>query len=116
MRYVNLNTDRTIELGKLAGEEKAFYLRALRRFQANEDWLSFDDVFDPGSPIYSKRRSHLDVLKDALYLALKDMWLQLGVQQGMIVRQEQPVRVPRHRRSAPAPRNATKRLQRVAGR
>lgn len=117
MRYVNLQTNRTIELGNLTDDEKAFYLKALGRFQRNEDWLSFDELFfSPRSPIYSKRRSHLDVLGDPLYLALKDMWLQLGVQQGMIARQKQPAPAMRHRRSARAQRRATKRLQEVARR
>ena len=36
------------------------------------------------SPLYSGRKSRLEVIEDRLYLALEDMWLQLGVQQGMV--------------------------------
>ena len=36
------------------------------------------------SPLYSGRKSRREVVEDPLYLALEDMWLQLGIQQGMV--------------------------------
>src|SRR5258706_1242396 len=87
MDYVNLETGERVNLGVLTSEEKKFYRQALKRFQENTSWLAFDEfAFGMGSPIYSRQRSHLDVLKSALYLALKDMSLQLGVQQGLVAR------------------------------
>lgn len=87
MEYVNLETGLRVNLDGLSPEEKKFYRQALKRFQENTTWLSFDEfAFGMGSPIYSRQRSHLDVLKGALYLALKDMSLQLGVQQGLVAR------------------------------
>jgi len=97
MRYVNLKTKFSVELGSLAGSERTFYEKAVRQFRQNVDWFSFEDfLFSPGSPIYAQRRSHLEVLRDPVYLALKDMWLQLGVQQGMIARRKEVG--PAHRR------------------
>lgn len=88
LRYVNSRTHVKIELEGLTEQERKFYRRALDKFKRNLDWLSFEEfAFDPRSPIFSQRRSHLDVMKDPLYLALEDMSLQLGVQQGMIARQ-----------------------------
>lgn len=87
MDYVNLETGVRVNLGGLTSEEKKFYRQALKRFQGNTSWLAFDEfAFGMGSPIYSRQRSHIDVLKSALYLALKDMSLQLGVQQGLVAR------------------------------
>ena len=69
----------------LTEEEKKFYSQALTKFRQGVPWVSFEQfAFDPGSPIYKRHRSHLEVLKDPFYLALEDMWLQLGVQQGLI--------------------------------
>jgi len=87
MEYVNLETGVRINLDDLTLEEKKFYRQALKKFQENTNWLSFDEfAFGMRSPIYKGRRSHIDVLKSELYLALKDMSLQLGVQQGLIRR------------------------------
>jgi hypothetical protein len=33
---------------------------------------------------FASAKSRLEVIEDPLYLALEDMWLQLGVQQGMV--------------------------------
>jgi hypothetical protein len=87
MEYVNLETGVRVNLDKLTPEEKRFYRQALKKFQENTKWMAFDDfAFGMSSPIYKRKRSHIDVLKSALYLALKDMSLQLGVQQGLIKR------------------------------
>jgi hypothetical protein len=69
----------------LTPEERAFLHRARARFLENTDWLEFEDfAFGGRSPLYSRSRSHQDVLSHPLYLALKDMWLDLGVRQGRI--------------------------------
>jgi len=85
MEYNNLHTGVRINLGGLTKVEEQFYRQALRRFRENTNWPDFDDfAFGMRSRIYAGRRSHLEVLKHPLYLALKDMSLQLGVQQGRI--------------------------------
>ncbi len=87
MKYCNPDTKRQIELGDLSEHEERFYREALERFRRGANWLSFEDfAFSPKSPIYSQRRSHVEVLQNPLYLALKDMWLQLGVRQEMVAR------------------------------
>ena len=87
MEYLNRQTRVRVNLDGLTSEEKKFYKQALKRFQENTNWLAFDELaFGMQSPIYRRQRSHMDVLKSALYLALKDMSLQLGVQQGLIAR------------------------------
>lgn len=87
MKYVNLQTGVEIDLGHLNETEKKFYRQALRKFQSNTDWLAFDEItFGMTSPIYSNHTSRRDVAKNPLFLVLKDMWLQLGVQQGKIAR------------------------------
>ena len=87
MEYVNLETGVRINLDSLTPEEKKFYERALKKFQVNTGWVSFDDfAFGMRSSIYKGRRSNKDVLNNELYLALRDMSLQLGVQQGLIAR------------------------------
>lgn len=69
----------------LSPDEEAFLHRAQRKFRENADWLEFEEfAFGSRSPLYSKTRSHQDVLQHPLYLALKEMWLDLGVKQGRI--------------------------------
>ena len=85
MKYVNSDTGLEIELTGLTEEKTKFYRQALEKFRKNVDWLVFEEfVFGPMSPLYSGRKSRLEVIEDPLYLALEDMWLQLGVQQGMV--------------------------------
>lgn len=87
MEYINLETGLRINLDNLTADEKKFYQQAIKRFRENTHWGSFDEfAFGNRSPIYNRRRSHINVLESALYLVLKDMWIQLGVQQGMIKR------------------------------
>lgn len=69
----------------LTREEDAFLDRARSLFRANADWLEFEDfAFGPRSPLFSRDRSHRDVLAHPLYAALKEMWLELGVRQGRV--------------------------------
>jgi hypothetical protein len=85
MKYVNAQTGVEIALGKLAKAQRDFYERALELYRRNESWLRFEEfALGPRSPLYKGHDSHLDVVKDPLYLAVEDMWLQLGVQQGMV--------------------------------
>ena len=98
MRYVNRRSGTEIDLAGLTEDEAKFYRRAFERFRQNFNWLAFDEfVFSPASPIYSRRRSHLDVLRDPLYLALKDMWLELGVRQGIVAGSKKASRQPSRR-------------------
>jgi hypothetical protein len=70
---------------KFAVEEQQFLARAEARFAEGADWLEFEDfAFGPRSPLFSRTRSQQDVLKHPLYLALREMWLELGVRQGRI--------------------------------
>ena len=85
MKYLNSDTGVEIELTGLTEEKAKFYRQAVERFRKNVDWLVFEEfVFGPMSPLYSDRKSRLEVIEDRLYLVLEDMWLQLGVQQGMV--------------------------------
>jgi hypothetical protein len=66
-------------------EELGFLARARGKFIENTDWFQFEDfAFGMRSPVFSKTRSHKNVLENPLYIALKDMWLELGVRQGRI--------------------------------
>jgi hypothetical protein len=69
----------------LTPDEQAFLERARRKFNEGTDWLAFEDfAFGNRSPIFARNRSHQDVLQHPLYVALKEMWLDLGVRQGRI--------------------------------
>lgn len=88
--------------GTLTREETNFLDRARSLFRGNADWLEFEDfAFGPRSPLFSRERSHRDVLAHPLYLALKEMWLELGVRQGR-------VSVGRNAEGTDAPRRKTR--------
>ncbi len=66
-------------------QERAFLNRARAKYHENADWLEFEEfAFGSRSPLYSRNRSHREVLQDPLFLALNEMWLDLGVRQGRI--------------------------------
>jgi hypothetical protein len=66
-------------------EERAFLARAREKYHANVNWLEFEEfAFGTRSPIYSKKRSHPNVVEHPLYVALKGLWLDLGLRQGRI--------------------------------
>jgi hypothetical protein len=70
---------------ELDGAEAVFFRRALVKFHSNVPWSSFENfAFNPDSPIYARRKSYGRLVKDPLYRALQDMWLQLGVNQGEV--------------------------------
>lgn len=85
MIYQNPRTGIRIDLATLSDEEQRFYRAAKQRFDSGIAWFDFDDfAFGRSSPLYQGRVSHHDVLQDPLYIALKDMWLELGVRQGRV--------------------------------
>lgn len=65
--------------------EKKFLEAARRLFEQNVNWLEFEGfAFGMRSPLFAKTRSHKNILEHPLYVALTDMWLELGVRQGMV--------------------------------
>jgi hypothetical protein len=83
MKYTNAHTGVEITLKQLSRNQKEFYSEAVELFRRNTSWLDFEEfAFGSRSPLYESSDSHVDILKDPLYLALEDMWLELGVQQG----------------------------------
>jgi hypothetical protein len=69
----------------LSPDERDFLRRAEKNYRSNMNWFEFEDfAFGMRSPLFSRQRSHLDVLRHPLYLALKEMWLNLGVKQGLV--------------------------------
>ncbi len=69
----------------LSPEERVFLRQAEQKYRANANWFEFEDfAFGMRSPLFSRHRSHLDVLRHPLYRALKEMWLDLGVRQGLV--------------------------------
>lgn len=76
---------RTSALSNLNAREHEFYQEAVKRFHNNVPWSEFEEfAFGMGSPLYANRISHLEVLDEPLYEALTNMWLDLGVKQGLI--------------------------------
>ncbi|SRR6266568_7106659 len=69
----------------LSMTERDFLRQAEQKYRSNANWFEFEDfAFGMRSPLFSRHRSHLDVLRHPLYLALKEMWLDLGVRQGLV--------------------------------
>ncbi|MGH9557001.1 MAG: hypothetical protein ACRD2Y_14375 [Terriglobales bacterium] len=74
-----------VDLGGLAESEKRFFALAQERFRAKADWLAFDEfAFGMNSPVYARNGARTVVISNPLYLALEDMWIELGVAQGRI--------------------------------
>ncbi len=85
MIYINRRTGTSVELSSLDTKQQAFYKEALANFRRKVSWADFEEfAFGMGSPLYAHRTSHLEVLSDPLYEVLTDMWLELGVKQGLI--------------------------------
>ncbi|HUP61067.1 MAG TPA: hypothetical protein VNA69_11670 [Thermoanaerobaculia bacterium] len=73
------------QIDTLTPEEREFLRHAEKKHRANLNWFEFEDfAFGMRSPLFSRTRSHLDVLRHPLYLALKEMWLDLGEKQGLV--------------------------------
>jgi hypothetical protein len=82
MVFQNPVTKETFELD---GADSEFFRRALGKFNSNPNWFSFQNfAFGSSSPIYARRKSYGQLVKDPLYRTLQDMWLQLGVSQGEV--------------------------------
>jgi hypothetical protein len=85
MKYANPQTGFEVNLDSLNDAEKKFFRVALKLFCRNERWLAFDEfILSMNSPLFAKDRSHKGLVDHPLFLVLRDMSLQLGVQQGMI--------------------------------
>src|SRR6266516_4228313 len=69
----------------LSMTERDFLRQAEQKYRSNANWFEFEDfAFGMRSPLFSRQRSHLNVLRHPLYLALKEMWLDLGIRQGLV--------------------------------
>jgi hypothetical protein len=82
-----MSTETVIErpTTSLNQKEQAFLKAAKRLFNENVDWFEFESfAFGMHSPVFAKSRSHSKVVESPLYLALRDMWLELGVRQGKV--------------------------------
>lgn len=85
MRYHNPDSGLQIDLSDLDSERKRFYRVALEKLDENVAWLDFEEfAFSFDSPVFRASRSRHEVLGDPLYLALKDIWLRLGIMQGLV--------------------------------
>lgn len=77
--------------------QRAFYREAVRRYRKGVDWFEFwNFAFGFGSPLYDGVRVRSDVLGTPLETSLRAMWLDLGIQQGM-VQPEKPKRATRRK-------------------
>ena len=85
MRYLNRKSGLQIDLGELSPEKERFFDVAHKQFRKNVNWFEFEQlVFSYTSPIFSGAKNRGAVVNDPLYRALKDMWLQLGIDQGFV--------------------------------
>jgi len=102
MRYHNPKSDLEIDLGHLDAEKRRIFDAAQEKFRKNTNWFEFEQiVFSYTSPIFSRAKNRADVVNEPLFHALKDMWLQLGIDQGFVAddRSEKKARPPRPHRS-----------------
>ena len=105
MHYVNPESGLDVDLGKLSPERERFFEDARRQFQKNVSWFDFERVvFSYWSPLFSGLKNRADVVNEPLFIALKDMWLQLGINQGYVAhrddRKQKKTRPARSYRSA----------------
>ena len=92
MRYRNPDSGLRIDLSNLDKERKRFYESALQMLEDNVAWLDFEDfAFSFSSPVFKASRNRSEVLSDPLYLVLKDMWLRLGIRQGLVAPSKETV-------------------------
>lgn len=83
-------------------DERRFLRIAEQKYRANEDWFDFESfAFGMDSPLFIRQRSHLDVLSHPLYLALKEMWLDLGRKQGRVATTPEEISTDGARRQTP---------------
>jgi hypothetical protein len=90
-------TNRAPNLKELSEGQRHFYREAVRLYRKRVHWFDFwNFAFGMGSPLYEGSRSLSNVLDTPLEKALRSMWLDLGVQQGM-VKPEEPKRAARRK-------------------
>jgi hypothetical protein len=90
-------TNRALDRKALSEAQHRFYREALRLYRKRIHWFDFwNFAFGAGSPLYEGSRSLSNVLDTPLEKALREMWLDLGVQQGM-VQPEKPKRAARRK-------------------
>jgi len=71
------------QLDSLSPVERDFLRQAEKKYRANTFWLDFEDwAFSMRSPVFSRNRTHRNIVQNPLFIALKEMWLDLGVKQG----------------------------------
>lgn len=94
MRYHNPDSGLRIDLANLDTERKRFYRSAIEMLDRNVDWLDFENfAFSFGSPVFKASHDRQNVLTDPLFIVLKDIWLRLGIRQGMVApSKERPTR------------------------
>ena len=86
-----------VDVSELTDTQATFYRNAIRLYRKGIDWFAFwEFAFGFQSPLYDGTRLHTDVLGTPLETALRSMWLDLGVRQGM-VKPEEPKRAPRRK-------------------
>jgi hypothetical protein len=94
MRYHNPESGLRIDLSNLDAERKRFYQSATEQFDRGVAWLDFEEfAFSFSSPVFKASRNRREVLSDPLYLVMKDMWLRLGIRQGMVAPSKETVGV-----------------------
>jgi len=85
MRYTNPDSGLRIDLSNLDKGRRRFYESALQMLEDDVAWLEFEDfAFSFSSPVFKTSRNRSEVLNDPLYLVLKDIWLRLGIRQGLV--------------------------------
>jgi hypothetical protein len=86
-----------LNLDELSETQVRFYRTAVRKHREGIEFISFwNFAFGVGSPLYDGVRSRTDVLDTPLEQALRHMWLDLGIKQGMVA-PEKPKRAPRRK-------------------
>ena len=86
-----------VDIADLSETKAVFYRNAVRLYRKGVDWFAFwEFAFGFRSPLYEGTRIPTDVLGTPLEQALKAMWLDLGIKQGMVA-PEKPKRAPRRK-------------------
>ena len=74
-----------IPLDSLSERQQRFYREALARYRRTVHFMDFDEwAFYGNSPIYDGLATKTEALSTPLYLELRDMWLELGIDQGYV--------------------------------
>ncbi|MEK6375237.1 MAG: hypothetical protein AABO58_21390 [Acidobacteriota bacterium] len=85
------------DLSDLSETQVRFYRTALRKYREGTEFLAFwNFAFGFGSPLYDGVRTRSEVMGTPLEEALRHMWLDLGIKQGMVA-PEKPKRAPRRK-------------------